>query len=78
MAAQLGGAEWLELSHSAAPANGGIQPLEHRLATAATGTPRGALRERLRLLPGGEVPASVDLVVVDRLGYARSVQLRGA
>ena len=41
---------------------------------------RGAefLGEELRLLPGGEVAALVDLVVIDEVGIGRSVQLRGA
>ena len=34
--------------------------------------------EKLRLIPGGKVPAFVDLVVTDEIGIARSIQLRGA
>src|SRR5215212_2036907 len=66
--AQLGGAEWLELSHPSPPpseacARDGTHLLAKRREAVAN-----LFREQLRLFPGREVAALVELVVVDEVG----------
>ena len=79
MAAQLGGAEWLGVEPPGRPAEH-VQQGESATvpsAQAAEGSPHLG-GEEVRLLPGGEVAAPVDLLEVgeagvDRLGPARGV-----
>src|SRR5215217_2581483 len=59
-----------ELSHSVAPANEGRCTRSNRVMCSAKRSKARAdlVDEQLRLFPGGEVPALVELVVVDQLG----------
>src|SRR5688500_5633158 len=58
-----------ELSHSVAPANEGRCTRSNRVMSAQRSKAGADLfHEQLRLLPGGEVPALVELVVMEQLG----------
>ena len=80
MPAQPGGTEWLGVEPLGRPVERGHLQTFERLCIvyvvselAEPGPDLGD--EQLRLLPGGEVPALVELVVVDELGIGRSAQL---
>ena len=78
VAAQLGGAEWLRVEPLGRPVQWWhVHPLEHRSASAATGTLRGALRKRAAALARPRSGCPCPALKWTRLGYACSAQLRG-
>src|SRR4051794_35765401 len=67
--AQLGGAEWPGVEPLGCPAEGGDAHMREHGHLAQGPEPRANLvAEQLRLLPSREVPALVELVVMDELG----------
>ena len=72
MAAQLGGAEWLGVEPPGRPVEGRhVHPLEDAHLAKALERRSDLGGEELRLLPGGEVTALVDLVEIDEVGVDR-------
>ena len=72
MAAQLGGAEWLGVEPPGRPAERGhVHPFEDAHLAKRPERRSDLGGEELRLLPGGEVAALVDLVEVREAGVGR-------